>query len=91
MTPREKSGALEPTLTKIDKRVLKALAAYPEHWGAAVQWKTAWAVAETLQDEDVAGVRLMLDGLRHFGYVDCRGFGTKREWIRTWRGDEAIA
>lgn len=83
-------AVLEPKLTKWDERVLATLAWWPIEdleTRTAPAWMSAWQVAEQLHEEDVALVRLTLDGLAHLGHAFARGFNYDhtREWVRMSR------
>lgn len=54
------SVALEPKLSRDDVRILKYL---------SETWRSAWEVAEHINEEDVRLVRQTLDALRDFHYV----------------------
>jgi hypothetical protein len=92
MSSRESTEtALEPALSAYDKRVLAALDEWTMGRAADLDWRTAWAVAERVQDDDVAGVRRILDGLERFGYVARRGWGKKVEYVGCpWRRESFV-
>ena len=92
--PEQPMPALEPELTKWDRRVLRAL----DVWTMGkrfdeIEALSTWQVAQKLDEEDVKYVRETLRGLHRFHYVI--GFGSgladrrKHRWVATGKGQEA--
>lgn len=81
---------LEPRLTKWDLSVLKALAS-GEH--AYAHGLTAWQIGEQMLDEDVKGLRQVLDALcdRRLAWKTASPprLGPTR-WVRSTAGDDYI-
>jgi hypothetical protein len=82
-------GALVPTLTAWDKRVLNAVPAGYEPgdrgWSPAARGLDPWMIARTLRVDDVGDVRRTLRGLSDRRLVATVGYDTPRRyqrWVR---------
>lgn len=89
----EVDGRLEPRLTKRDLRVLRKMpSACEASQGAACP--TVWRIAEELGALDIReDVLPLLEGLRHFGYIDKSipyGRHKIHHWYRLPKGGAAL-
>lgn len=77
--------ALEPTLTKFDRRVLEALdrGEYDDGCFKPAVYRNAWQVAERVGEYDAGLVRDTLRGLAHLGYAYSRNFDKRQAWARS--------
>lgn len=96
--PQQAEGAvLEPTLTAGDLKVLRALPPWSRPWDPDYSQDhpvSVWRVGEKLRVMDLEDLHRTLAGLDHLGYAYRCGFAGARRpvrWMRTERGDEAVA
>jgi hypothetical protein len=92
----DRDEALEPKLTKADRRILAAI---PEGGDDEYRFReideavTVWQIAEAIDSIDLVDLRRTLSGLDHLGYIrSSTSKSRKREvhW-RTRKGDGAVA
>lgn len=87
------TAVLEPTLTRYDKRVLKALDFFDFGTGLRdlrehpLEWRDLWDIGRRLKERDLDALLATLRGLEHLHYVWSQHFDHKRVWTAIKRAD----
>ena len=82
MSPTESSGVLEPSLSALDKRVLRAI---PDDESPAID---VWDLGRALDEMDLPTLLQILRGMEHFGLVYRHWTGSRKPdlFTRTHKG-----